>query len=123
MTRMTKTEKARKPETLLAAKKPQIEVTESKGYSVVYASGVFGGIDPNDARMIFFLDRLRPHMKSGGKGGMELKRVERELQVEIHMSPHQFMAVAKWMSEHAENFGKRVKARAKDDAGGASYIG
>jgi hypothetical protein len=54
---------------------------------------------------------------------MGLDRVERELQVEVHMSPHQFMAVAKWMAEHAENFGKRVKARTKDDAGGASYIG
>jgi hypothetical protein len=120
MTR-TKAEKQRKPEA--PAKRPQIEVTEGKGYGVVYASGVFGGIDPNDARMIFFLDRLRPYITPGGKGGMELKKVERELQVEIHMSPHQFMAVAKWMSDHAENFGKRVKAKIKDDAGGASYIG
>ena len=102
---------------------PRIVVTEGKGYSLVYASGVFGGLDPNDARMIFFLDRLKPSIRPGGKGAMGLDRVERELQVEIHMSPHQFLAVAKWMTEHAENFGKRVKARSKDDAGGASYIG
>jgi hypothetical protein len=104
-------------------KAPKIVVTDGKGYGPVYASGVFGGIDPNDARMIFFLDRLKPSIKPGGKGAMGLDRVERELQVEVHMSPHQFLAVAKWMAEHAENFGKRVKVKPRDDAGGASYIG
>lgn len=122
---MAKKEKRRNPGTVISVpgKGPKVVVTEGKDYRVVYASGVFGGIDPNDARMIFFLDRIKPSIKAGEKGRMELHRVERELQAEVHMSPHQFLAVAKWMSEHADNFGKRVKAKVKDDAGGASYIG
>lgn len=108
---------------LHVAKNPRIVVTENRDYKVVYAGGVFGGLDPNDARMIFFLDRLKPGIKPTSKGAMSLDRVERELQVEVHMSPHQFLAVAKWMSDHAENFGKRVKARGKEDSTKASYIG
>ncbi len=105
------------------AKNPKMVVTESSDYKVAYASGVFGGLDPNDGRIIFFLDRLKPKIKPGGKGAMDLDRVERELQVEVHMSPHQFLAVAKWMADHANRYGKKVKKEHKGDSAGTSYIG
>jgi hypothetical protein len=111
---------SKKPRT---AKRPKIEVTERPDYKVVYASGVFGGLDPHDSRIIFFLDRLKPKMKSGDKGAMELEKVERELQVEVHMSPHQFISVAKWMMGHAQSFGKKMKSKTAKDSGGTSYIG
>jgi hypothetical protein len=113
MARKTKPAKAK-------AKVPLIEVTESRDYRVVYASGVFGGLDPNDGRMIFFLDRLKPKVKRG-KSTMELDRISRELQVEVHMSPNQFMSIAKWMNEHAHKMGKKVKSTRKEPS--ASYIG
>ena len=108
-------------------KSPRIEMTESPDYKAVYVSGVFGGLDPNDGRVIFFLDRIKPKMVSNPRGAMELEKVNRELQVEIHMSPPQFMSVAKWMMDHAQRFEKRIKSgKMKKDIGkpsGAPYIG
>ena len=94
---------------------------QSGDFRAVYASGVFGGLDPNDGRMIFFLDRIKPKMKSGKKNVMQLEKVNRELQVEVHMSPNQFLSVAKWMHEHAQKFGKKVKSSKKETS--TSYIG
>ncbi|MCD6495663.1 MAG: hypothetical protein J7K54_00145 [Candidatus Aenigmarchaeota archaeon] len=102
-------------------KTPEIVITESPDYKAVYASGVFGGLDPNDSRLIFFLDRIKPKIKKGKKAVMELEKINRELQVEIRMSPNQFVSVAKWMNEHAEKFGKKMKKGSKD--ADASYIG
>jgi hypothetical protein len=87
----------------------RIEMSENPAYRAVYASGVFGGLDPNDGRVIFFLDRIKPKMRSEPKGAMDLEKINRELQVEIHMSPPQFASVAKWMMEHVQRFEKRVK--------------
>ncbi len=101
-------------------KLPKIEITKSDGFRAVYASGVFGGLDPNDGRMIFFLDRLKPKMKVREKNIMSLEKVERELQVEVHMSPNQFISMAKWMNEHAQKFGKKMKTKKE---GSTSYIG
>jgi hypothetical protein len=102
-----------------------IEMTESPAYRPVYASGVFGGLDPHDGRLIFFLDRIKPGMKKSPHGAMELEKVCRELQVEIHMSPSQFASVARWMMGHVQGFEKRIKSKRKDKAepSGTSYIG
>jgi hypothetical protein len=100
-------------------KMPKIEITRGEGFKAVYASGVFGGLDPNDGRMIFFLDRLKPKMKSREKNIMALEKIERELQVEVHMSPNQFISMAKWMNEHAHKFGKKFKTKKET----TSYIG
>lgn len=102
-------------------KSPRIEITESPDFKAVYVSGVFGGLDPNDGRIIFFLDRIKPKMKKGRKGVMVLDKVNRELQVEVRMSPNQFMSVTKWMHEHARKFGKKAKSTKKESS--ASYIG
>ncbi|UCD03349.1 MAG: hypothetical protein JSV63_01800 [Candidatus Aenigmatarchaeota archaeon] len=114
MKRKTKSAAKRK------GKVPKIEVTEGSGFRPVYASGVFGGLDPNDGRLIFFLDRLKPSVKKG-KTVMELSKVEREMQVEVHMSPNQFMSVAKWMNEHVRRLGKKAKSGKKESS--TSYIG
>ncbi len=110
-----------------AEKSPKFEITESPGYRVVYVSGVFGGLDPNDGRIIFFLDRIKPKMGGRKKGAMELEKVNRELQVEVHMSPPQFISVARWMMEHAQRFKKKIKSGKKsmeeETAGASSYIG
>ena len=113
----------RKTKTVKKGKAPKIDVVESPDYKVVYTSGVFGGLDPNDGRIIFFLDRIKPKMKSDPKGAMELEKVKRELQVEVHMSPNQFVSVAKWMMDHAQKFGKKIKTGKKKDSSGISYIG
>jgi hypothetical protein len=99
---------------------PKVEITKGDGFRAVYASGVFGGLDPNDGRMIFFLDRLKPRMRRD-KNVMAVEKVERELQVEVHMSPAQFISMSKWMNEHAHKFGRKMKTKKKE--GHTSYIG
>ena len=106
-------------------KSPRIEVKEGPEYKAVYASGVFGGLDPNDGRIIFFLDRIKPKMKSNPRGAMGLDRIDRELQIEVHMSPPQFMSIARWMMDHAKRFEQKMKSGKKKapESSGTSYIG
>jgi hypothetical protein len=104
-----------------------IEITESPDYKAVYASGVFGGLDPHDGRIIFFLDRIKPKMKGDTKGAMELGKIDRELQVEVHLPPAQFASIARWMIEHVQRFEKRIKSGKMEgkapETSGTSYIG
>lgn len=84
---------------------PTFEDTKSPEYRYVYATGVFGGVDPNGATMIFYLDRLEPETVSTPQPGTEkLKKIFRELQVEIHMSPTAFKSVAAWMNQHVQQY-------------------
>ena len=117
----------KKTERMIKKKSPKFEITERSDYNVVYASGVFGGLDPNDGRIIFFLDRIRPKMRKEPGGAMDLEKINRELQVEIHLPPPQFASVARWMMAHVERFEKKMKSGKHQDKasemGGASYIG
>ncbi len=70
-------------------------ITEHPSFRAAYVSGVFGGLDPNDGRIVFFLDRIKPGMRKEPRGAMQLEKINRELQVEIHMSPPQFASVAR----------------------------
>jgi hypothetical protein len=117
-----------KKKTERSEKDVKFEISESQGYRPVYASGVFGGLDPNDGRVIFFLDRIKPGMRKEPKGAMALDKINRELQVEVHMSPPQFISVAKWMMDHAQRFEKKMKeGNVRDDvvneSSHSSYIG
>jgi len=84
---------------------PKFEDTKSPNYTYVYATGVFGSLDPNDGRMIFYLDRLEPEtVNEPTPGAQKVKKVVRELQVEVHMSPTQFKIMALWMSRHVKQY-------------------
>lgn len=84
---------------------PDFEDTKSPDYRYVYCTGVFGGLDPNDGRIIFFLDRLEPEtVKEPFPGSSKVKKVIRELQVEVHVSPSQFKSIAIWMGNHVKRF-------------------
>jgi hypothetical protein len=85
---------------------PRFEDTKSPDYKYVYATGVFGGLDPNDGRLIFFLDRLEPETVNEPPlpGSQKVKKIVRELQVEIHVSPGQFKSIWKWMGDHIKRY-------------------
>jgi hypothetical protein len=83
---------------------PDFEDTKSPDYKYVYATGVFGGLDPNDGRIIFFLDRLEPETMKEPVGKQKVKKVVRELQVEVHVSPSHWKSIAIWMSDHVKRF-------------------
>ncbi len=77
---------------------PPFETVKSEDYRYVYASGVYGGVDPNDSRLIFYLNRLIPESQPGQPGKMRTAKVIQELQVEVHMSPMQFKSLAQFMA-------------------------
>ena len=77
---------------------PPFETTKSEDFRYVYASGVYGGVDPNDARLIFYLNRLVPESQPGQPGKMRTEKVNQELQVEVHMSPMQFKNLTQFMA-------------------------
>ena len=87
---------------------PEFEDVKSPDYKYVYATGVFGGIVPNDARIIFFLDRLEPSTTNEPRPGTsKVKKIIRELQVEVHTTPHQFKSIAIWMNNHIKQYEDR----------------
>ena len=83
-----------------------IEDAQSPDYRYVYATGAFGGITPIDAKIIFYLDRLVPRTLNEGeeKGRQITGKIIRELQVEVHMSPQEFIEIYKWMGKHIDRF-------------------
>jgi hypothetical protein len=80
------------------------EDLKSPDYKYIYASGVFGGLTPNDARMIFYLDRLEPETLQDPPGRSKVGKIIRELQVEVHVSPTQFKTMAQWMMRHIQRY-------------------
>lgn len=84
----------------------KFEDAESPNYRYVYATGAFGGLVPNDARIIFYLDRLVPKtIREGEKTGQqETEKVIRERQVEVHLSPQEFVSLWLWMSERLKTY-------------------
>jgi len=84
---------------------PRFEDAKAPDYKYVYATGVFGGLDPNDGKLIFFLDRFEPEtVNEPFPGTQKLKKVIRELQVEVHVSPGQFKNIWMWMGEHIKHY-------------------
>ena len=85
--------------------KPEIKITKSPDFKMLYATGIFGGLNPLEGRMLFFVDRLTPKIVDDAMGQMKTDFVEREFQVEVHMSPGVFIGTYKWMEDHI----KRMK--------------
>ena len=80
-------------------------VSTSENYRCVTASGMYGDVSPNDCHIIFYLDRYVPDVVPGGEPGeMRIREVNRELQVEIHMSPAQLMSMSQWMTNQMIDF-------------------
>ena len=88
--------------------KVEFEDSKNPDYRYVYATGAFGAITPNDARIIFYLDRLVPKtIAEGEKAGTAYTgKISRELQVELHMSPQEFVNLWRWMTERLQIYKK-----------------
>ena len=88
---------------------PPFEITKHPDFRSWYVTGAFGGVSPNDARIIFYLDRLEPEVVPGGvPGQMRVNRINREFQVELHMTPVQFKSLSQWMARNVQRFEENV---------------
>jgi hypothetical protein len=90
----------------MAEEKTEIRITKSPDFKLVYSNGVFGGLSPVEGRMSFYVDRITPKLVEDLPGQMKTDYVERELQVEVHMSPQQFISTFYWMKHHIERMKK-----------------
>jgi len=86
---------------------PQFEDSKSEQYRYIFATGVFGGLDPNGGHIIFYLDRVEPEtINTPQPGAIKLMKIIRELQVEVHMTSSEFKTVAEWMKRHVDEYEK-----------------
>ncbi|ADB58536.1 hypothetical protein [Archaeoglobus profundus] len=88
------------------SKIPPIEIVKDPEYKVIYVNGVFGGVDPIEGRMIFYVDLLEPEMDEKVPGKMRVGKVVRKLLVDVRMSPNQFVSIAEWMNSHVKRLKK-----------------
>ena len=84
------------------------EDSKSEQYKSIYITGFFGGMNPADAQVIFYLDRLEPETSNNPPGRMKLKKIKRELQIEVHMTPLQFKALSDWMNQRIADYEKKL---------------
>jgi len=89
-------------------KVPRFEQVKSPDFKSIYATGVFGGVDPNEGRIVFYVDHLEPRIREDPPGAMETEKVVRELLVEVHMSPQQFKSIAQWATDHISNLEQQI---------------
>jgi hypothetical protein len=84
---------------------PSFEITKHPEYKSWYVTGAFGGIAPNDARIILYQDRMEPEIVQGGTPGqLKISKINRELQMEIHLTPLEFKNLSQWMLRHVQRF-------------------
>lgn len=86
--------------------KPKITITRSSDFKPMFTTGVFGGLNPVEGHMTFYVDRIIPGMVEDEPNRIRAESVERELQVEIHMSPSTFISLSNWMQSHIQRMEK-----------------
>ena len=86
---------------------PEFEIKDSEVFKIIYATGAFGGLAPNDGRIILFVERLQTGPVRGQPGQERVEKVIRERLVEIHVTPATWKSIARWMQDHVTNFEKQ----------------
>jgi len=99
---------------------PRIETKKADNYRVIHSTGALGVLNPNEGSLIFFIDKIIP--RTNPDGSMTIDSIERELLIEIKMSPLQFKALAYYMMNRVKEFESKfgeiampmVKQKGKD---------
>ncbi len=87
---------------------------------MTYINGVFGGLSPDEGRMIFYVDRLVPEVLNDPPGAMKMQKIDRELVVDVRMSAAQFRSIAEWMVSHVRELDDALKRGITRDASDTS---
>lgn len=83
---------------------PPFEDTQSAHFRYVFASGTFTGLSPNNGGIMFYLDRLVPGTTTRPPGGFEVRKIARERQVEVYLSPTQYKQLCVAMQRAIANY-------------------
>jgi hypothetical protein len=98
--------------------RPNFKLNYNEDYREFFATGAFGGMNPNKCSITFFDDK--PVLSIPDNGGIQLtmKEVNREVQASVNLTPVQFKQVAEWMIRNVQayesRFGK-IELRKEDE--------
>lgn len=82
-------------------KLPKFELSSHPDFRVVHINAFFGGLSPFEGRLTFYTDIIEPKMKESEiAGDMEIDKIQRERQIDLRMSPMDFINLANWMNSH-----------------------
>lgn len=85
---------------------PNFSCNQSENLSPLHATGSFSILNPNEAHILFFVDRIE--LAPGEiPGSQKIKEINQEIQAEIHMSPITFKSMALLMNRQVQDFEKR----------------
>jgi len=86
---------------------PKFEDVKNPDYKAIYTTGVFGGLSPDDARIVFFIDRIQAETINEPPervGEQRVSKITREALIEVHMAPTQFKRIALWMQKNIQTY-------------------
>jgi hypothetical protein len=79
-----------------------MEITRSPDFKQVYAIGAIGGHSPYDFRIAFYNDSPKALVDSG----KQMTVMEREIKIEIILSPLAAKELASWLDSHVNDYEK-----------------
>lgn len=85
---------------------PDYRITKSPDFRMIYVNGAFGSVNLREGRITFYADRIIPKI-TDEKGQMSTDYIERELQIEVKMSPSEYLSLYRWM----EGYVKKLKEK------------
>jgi len=88
-------------------KLPEFKITKHAEYLAVSINGLFGGLFDAEGQLILYLDRFEP--KTDATGKLSVEWINRELQVEVHLSPSTFKSIAEFMTKQVKQFEEKQK--------------
>ncbi len=83
---------------------PRFELRKSDSYRVLHASGAIVTLNPNEATIIFFVEKPVPRVNPDGS--MAIEAVERELLVEVKLSPVGMKSLALALLNNLQSYEK-----------------
>lgn len=96
-------------------KLPKFELSNHPDFRVIHINAFFGGLSPVEGRITFYTDIIEPKMKENDEAtNMEIDIVRRERQIDIRMSPMDFINLANWMNKHIKRM-EELGLLKKDD--------
>lgn len=87
-----------------SSEKIKIEDKRSPDYKSHFVTNVFGGLTPEDGKIVFIRDEVM--LKTNLEGVIKIGEVNREYLSEIHLTPSQFKRIALWMNENVIQYEK-----------------
>ncbi|MDK2890178.1 MAG: hypothetical protein PWR21_810 [Methanoculleus sp.] len=92
---------------------PSIETVREPEFRVAYVDGVFGDLNPERGHLAFFYDV--PELMTDPDGHMAATGVQRRIVIDLRMPPQRWVAMARWMMEHADLYEDWLAGKSQEE--------